>query len=80
MAGLDAQDAQDHAIEALGGRKVRDGDADVVEHPGYRWPTRAAGRRSTSLGHQSRYRCAQVPVGRTPIASPGDAELAARQS
>jgi hypothetical protein len=33
MAGLDAQDAQDGAVEALGGRKVRDGDADVVEHP-----------------------------------------------
>ena len=39
MAGLDAQDAQDGAIEALGGREVRNGDADVVEHPGrgYRW-------------------------------------------
>ncbi len=33
MAGLDAQDAQDGAVEALGGREVRDGDADVVEHP-----------------------------------------------
>ena len=33
MAGLDTQDAQDRAIEALGGREVRDGDADVVEHP-----------------------------------------------
>src|SRR4029079_688201 len=33
MAGLGAQDAQDRAIEALGGRQVRDGDADVVEHP-----------------------------------------------
>src|SRR5438270_11142328 len=33
MAGLDAQHAQDAAVEALGGGKVRDGDADVVEHP-----------------------------------------------
>ena len=33
MAGLDPQDAQDRAIEALGGGEVRDGDADVVEHP-----------------------------------------------
>jgi hypothetical protein len=33
MAGLAALDAQDGAIEALGGREVRDGDADVVEHP-----------------------------------------------
>ena len=33
MAGLDAQNAQDGAVEALGGREVRDGDADVVEHP-----------------------------------------------
>ena len=33
MAGLGAQDAQDGAIEALGGGEVRDGDADVVEHP-----------------------------------------------
>ena len=33
MAGLDAQDAQDGAVEALGGREVRDRDADVVEHP-----------------------------------------------
>src|SRR5437899_5921573 len=33
MAGLDAQDAQDGAVEALGGRHVRDGDADMVEHP-----------------------------------------------
>jgi hypothetical protein len=33
MAGLDTQDAQDRAIEALGGREVRDGDADVVEDP-----------------------------------------------
>src|ERR671934_246947 len=32
VAGLDAQDAQDGAIEALGGREVRDGDGDVVEH------------------------------------------------
>jgi hypothetical protein len=33
MAGLDAQDAQDGAVEALGGREVRDGNGDVVEHP-----------------------------------------------
>ena len=33
MAGLDAQDAQDRAVEALGGREVRDSDADVIEHP-----------------------------------------------
>jgi hypothetical protein len=33
MAGLDAQDAQDDAVEALGGREVRDGDPDMVEHP-----------------------------------------------
>jgi hypothetical protein len=33
VAGLDAQDAQDGAVEALGGREVRDGDADVVKHP-----------------------------------------------
>ena len=33
MAGLDAQDAQDGAVETLGGREVRDGDGDVVEHP-----------------------------------------------
>ena len=33
MAGVGAQDAQDGAVEALGGREVRDGDADVVEHP-----------------------------------------------
>ena len=32
MAGLDGQDAQDGAVEALGGREVRDGDANVVEH------------------------------------------------
>ena len=34
VTGLDAQDAQDGAVEALGGREVRDGDADMVEHPG----------------------------------------------
>ncbi len=33
VAGLDAHDAQDGAVEALGGREVRDGDADMVEHP-----------------------------------------------
>jgi hypothetical protein len=33
MAGLEAQDAQDGAVEALRGGEVRDGDADVVEHP-----------------------------------------------
>jgi hypothetical protein len=33
MAGLDTQDAQDGAVEAFGGREVRDGDADMVEHP-----------------------------------------------
>jgi hypothetical protein len=33
MAGLDTQGAQDRAIEALGGRQIRDGDDDVVEHP-----------------------------------------------
>ena len=33
MAGLDTQDAQDGAVETLGGRKVRDGDANVVKHP-----------------------------------------------
>jgi hypothetical protein len=33
MAGLDAQDAQDRAVKALGARELRDGDADVVEHP-----------------------------------------------
>ena len=33
MPGLDTKDAQDRAIEALGGREVRDGEADVVEHP-----------------------------------------------
>src|SRR5947207_1541897 len=33
MPGLDAEDAQDGAVEALGGRDVRDGDADVVKHP-----------------------------------------------
>src|SRR6266545_5058643 len=33
VAGLDAQDAQDGAVEALGGGEVRDGDADMVEHP-----------------------------------------------
>ena len=33
MAGLDTQDAQDGAVEALGCREVRDGDADMVEHP-----------------------------------------------
>src|SRR6266545_5964966 len=33
MAGLNAQDAQDVAVEALGGREVGDGDADVVKHP-----------------------------------------------
>ena len=33
MAGLNAQDAQDGAVEALGGREVGDGDANVVEHP-----------------------------------------------
>jgi hypothetical protein len=32
MAGLDAQDAQDGAVETLGGREVRDGDPDVIEH------------------------------------------------
>src|SRR5205823_6222907 len=32
MAGLDAEDAQDGAVETLGGRHVRDGDADLVEH------------------------------------------------
>ena len=32
MPGLDTQDAQHRAVEALGGREVRDGDADVVEH------------------------------------------------
>jgi hypothetical protein len=32
MAGLDTQDAQDGAIEALGGREIRDSDANVVEH------------------------------------------------
>jgi len=33
MAGLDAQHAQHRPVEALGGRKVRHGDADMVEHP-----------------------------------------------
>jgi hypothetical protein len=33
MAGLDAQDTQDRAVEALGRREVRDGDADVIEYP-----------------------------------------------
>jgi hypothetical protein len=33
MAGLDAQDSQDGAVEALRGLEVRDGDANVVEHP-----------------------------------------------
>jgi hypothetical protein len=33
MAGLDAQDAQDGAVKALGGREVRDGDGDMVEYP-----------------------------------------------
>jgi hypothetical protein len=33
MAGLDAEDAQDGAVEVLGGREIRDGDADVVKHP-----------------------------------------------
>jgi hypothetical protein len=33
MARLHAQDAQDGAVEALGGREVRDRDEDVVEHP-----------------------------------------------
>src|SRR6185503_11340656 len=32
MAGLDAQDTQDGAVEALGGCKVRHGDRDMVEH------------------------------------------------
>jgi hypothetical protein len=33
MGGLDAQSAQDGAVEAPGGREVRDGDEDVVEYP-----------------------------------------------
>jgi hypothetical protein len=32
ITGLDAQDAQDGAVEALGGSEVRDGDGDMVEH------------------------------------------------
>ena len=40
MAGLDTQDAQDRAIETLGGREVRDGDADVVEHLAEASPSR----------------------------------------
>src|SRR6185437_14817943 len=33
MAWLGAQDAQDGAVEPLGGREVGYGDGDVVEHP-----------------------------------------------
>ena len=33
VAGLDAQHGEDGAVEALGRGEVRDGDADVVEHP-----------------------------------------------
>src|SRR4051794_33022072 len=52
MARLDAQDAQDGAVEALGGREVRDGDADVVEHPTEATVATADGseRRQASVG------------------------------
>jgi hypothetical protein len=33
VAGLDPQHGEDGAVEALGRGQVRDGDADVVEHP-----------------------------------------------
>ena len=33
MTGFDPEGAQDGAVETLGGREVRGGDADVVEHP-----------------------------------------------
>ena len=33
MAGLGPQDVQNGAVEALGGREIRDGDADVVKTP-----------------------------------------------
>ena len=33
VAGLDAQHGEHGAVEALGRGQVRDGDADVVEHP-----------------------------------------------
>ena len=42
MAGLGAQDAQDGAVKALGGREVRDGDANVIEHPAEATVPRAA--------------------------------------
>ena len=47
VAGLDFEDAEDGAVEALGGRQVRDCDGDVVEHAAEatfgatgRWPQR----------------------------------------
>jgi hypothetical protein len=33
VTGLDAEDGEDCPVEALGGGEVRDGEADVVEHP-----------------------------------------------
>ena len=41
VARLDAQGAQDGAVEALRGREVRDGDGDVVEHPAMPRPSRS---------------------------------------
>ena len=52
MAGLDAQDAQDGAVEALGGREVRDRDADVVEHPAEATAAASVGAGAhTNAGH-----------------------------
>ena len=63
MAGLDAQDPQDGAVEAFGGRQVRDGDADVVEHPA---EATVAGMRSVlpSALSKSRVRGIQAPFER----------------
>src|SRR6266545_3942245 len=66
VAGLDAQDAQDGAVEALGGGEVRDGDADMVEHPAEACGCRElrSGFRPSSIPALLGY-----PVHRTPRVS-----------
>src|SRR3954465_9467599 len=61
MAGLDAQDAQDGAIEALGGREIRDGDANVAEH-----------RAEATAGRCERLEAAALRRAGHPPGSPGD--------
>jgi hypothetical protein len=67
MAGLDAEDAQDGAVEALGGREVRDGDADVVKHSAEATVAGLPGREPTGFCRRCRVKAKQLHV-RSPRA------------